>query len=147
MLETIRTAWGWIGLVPAEVVAANAFGNLIVRAADNVYWRICPEEWSCEPIAENADDYAKLTKDDEFREDWEMKPLAEAAREKFGQLSVGRCYCLKIPAVLGGEYDADNFGAISLDELIAFSGDMANQIKDLPEGAEIELKVLHTLES
>jgi hypothetical protein len=147
VLETIRKAWGWIGLEPAEVVAANAFGNLIVRAADTVYWRICPEEWSCEPICENADEYAKLTKDDEFRDDWEMKPLADVARDKFGQLTEGRCYCLKIPAVLGGEYDADNFGTIALDELIAFSGDMANQIKDLPDGAEIELKVLNTLQS
>jgi hypothetical protein len=38
MLDIIREAWGWIGLDPADVVATNSFGNLIVRATDGAYW-------------------------------------------------------------------------------------------------------------
>ena len=29
MLNIIRSAWGWTGLEPAEVVATNAFGNVL----------------------------------------------------------------------------------------------------------------------
>jgi hypothetical protein len=93
-----------------EVVATNAFGNVIVRATDGAFWRICPEEWSCEQVARNEDE--------------------------------GRCYCLKQPAVIGGTYEAANLGTISLHELISFSGAMAQQIKDVPDGGPIQIEIV-----
>jgi len=59
----------------------------------------------------------------------------------FGSLSEGRKYCLKIPGVLGGEYDGANLATISLVVLVRFSGDVAKKIRDLPDGAKIELKI------
>jgi hypothetical protein len=142
MLDTIRKAWGWIGLDPAKVIATNAFGNVIVRAADGTCWRIWPEEWSCERVARNGDEYAALSSEEEFRTDWEMARLIELARQKLGPLPEGRCYCLQLPAVIGGSYEAANLGTISLDELIAFAGDMAEQIKDVRDGGQIQLKIV-----
>jgi hypothetical protein len=142
MLDTIRKAWGWIGLEPAEVVATNSFGNLIVRTADGAYWRICPEELSCQQVARNADEFATLSDEIEFRTDWEMLRLVELARQRLGPLPEGRCYCLKLPAVIGGNYDATNLGTISLIELISFSGDMAEQIKNVPDGGQFQIKVV-----
>jgi hypothetical protein len=142
MLDTIRKAWGWTGLDPAEVVATNAFGNVIVRATDGTYWRICPEEWSCEQVARSAKEFADLCCEEGFRTDWEMTRLVELARQQFGPLPEGRCYCLKLAAVIGGKYDAANLGTISLDELISFSGDMAEQIKDVPDGGQVEIKLV-----
>ncbi len=139
MLDIIHTAWSWTGLYPAEVIAINPFGNVLVRAVDGAYWRICPEEWSCERIAGNADEFAALSRTEEFRTDWEMARLVALARKKLGPLPEGRCYCLKRPAVVGGKYTAGNLGTIALSELIAFSGDMAEQIKDVPDGAQIEI--------
>jgi hypothetical protein len=142
MLDTIRKAWGWIGLDPAEVVATNAFGNLVVRASDGAYWRICPEELSCEQVAGNAEEFATLSAEEEFRTDWEMARLVELAREKLGPVPAGRCYCLKLPGVIGGKYEPANIGTISLDELISFSGDLADQIKDVPEGGNIQIEIV-----
>ena len=142
MLETIRKAWGWTGLSPAEVVATNAFGNVIVRAADGAYWRICPEELACKQVASNASEFAALYSEEEFRIDWEMTRLVEVARQGLGPLPEGRCYCLKLPAVIGGSYELSNLGTVSLDELISFSGDMAEQIKDLPAGSRVEIKIV-----
>lgn len=140
MIDTIRRAWGWMGFDPAEIVATNAFGNVIVRATDGIYWRICPEEWFCEPIARREDEYAALSSDADFQTDWEMANLAEQARKNLGPLSDDRCYCLKQPAVIGGRYEAENLGTISRDELIAYSGHMAEQIKDVPDGEQIQIK-------
>ncbi|MFL5240785.1 MAG: T6SS immunity protein Tdi1 domain-containing protein [Gemmataceae bacterium] len=141
MLNTIREAWGWMGLEPAEVVAANSFGNLIIRATDGAFWRICPEEWSCQKIASNSEDFATVSSANKFRIEWEMSRLVEQAREKLGPLPEGRCYCLKVPAVIGGAYEVTNMGTISLVELTSFAGDMAKQIKDLPDGSKIEIKI------
>jgi hypothetical protein len=40
--------------------------------------------------------------------------------------------------VLGGKYDVANFGTISRRELVAFAGDIAEQIKDVPDGAKVK---------
>ncbi len=142
MLDTIRQAWGWIGLEPAEVVASNPFGNLIVRAIDGAFWRICPEELSCNRIAANATELAALFAEEDFQLDWQMSRLVELANHKLGPLPEGTCYCLMRPAVLGGSYDEENFGTISVQELLSFSGDLAEKIKDLPDGATVQFKIV-----
>ena len=142
MFDTIRKSWGWIGLDPAEVMATNAFGNLIVRATDGAYWRICPEEWSCARVAATAEEFAALSGEEDFRTDWEMTRLVELARQQLGPLPEGWYYCLKLPGVIGGRYEAQNLGTISLDELISFSGDMAAQIKDVPEGGQVVFNIV-----
>jgi hypothetical protein len=143
VLDTIREWWGWTGLDPAEIAADNLFGNVVVRATDGAYWRICPEDLSCEVIASDPEGYAALWRDDEFTTDWRMLRLVDMASAKFGPLAAGRCYCLKLPGVLGGRYDADNLGTISRDELIAFSGDVARQIKDVPDGAQVIFNIIN----
>ena len=142
MISTIRDAWSWSGLDPAEIVGTNAFGNYLVRAADGTYWRICPEDLSCEKIAENESAYFSVLSDEEFMTDWEMQPLVELATRRFGTQPADRCFCLKMPGVLGGEYSADNLGTISREELLSFAGDTARQIKDLPDGAKVEIKIV-----
>ena len=142
MIETVRSAWSWIGLDPEEIVANNAFGNVIVRAIDGSYWRICPEELSCEVIARSQIEYERLLDHEEFTADWEMSELVTIARDKLGPLSPGRCYCLKMPAFLGGKYVAENLGTNSRLEVISFSGDIAQQIKDIADGGKAEIKIV-----
>lgn len=39
-------------------------------------------------------------------------------------------------------YEIDNIGTIRIGELIRFSGNVANQIKDLPPGSPVEFKIV-----
>jgi len=142
MLDKVAEAWAWIGLDPEEIVTTNAFGNIIVRDKVGCYWRLCPEDAYCEIIAESRQKYEALLLDEGFLEDWEMTRLVQVAHRKLGTLGDGYCYCLKIPSVLGGEYNQDNFATVAIEELIMFSGDLAKQIRDLPDGARLELKVI-----
>ena len=71
-----------------------------------------------------------------------MRPIVEAAYEKLGDPGNERCYCLKIPAILGGLYETDNIGTVQIVELISFAGDLAEQIDDLPDGAQVEFKFM-----
>ncbi len=140
MIDIIRESWAWIGLDPAEVIEVNDFGNLIVRATDGAFWRICPEELSCKRIADDSDKFAMLIKEPAFQADWKMERMVEAARAQLGANTTDRCYCLKLAGVLGGKYEPDNYGTITLEELIRFTGDVAAQIKDVPDGGQVVFK-------
>jgi hypothetical protein len=140
ILETIREAWSWIGLNPAEVVYINLFGNLILKDVDGIFWRICPEALTCQKIATDLNKFTELWRDENFQFDWKMGKMVEIAEKKLGLLQKDECYCFKLSPVVGGTYDAANLAKISVKELIAFSGDFAEQIKAVPDGGQIKIK-------
>ncbi len=101
--------------------------------AQNVY---------CKVVAKNQEELNALAANQEFLADWYMEALLAQAKEALGPLWEGRKYHLVIPGVLGGEYALSNIKTAPLVELVRLSGDIGRQIKDLPDGTEIELKVV-----
>jgi len=142
IIEEIKESWGWVGIEPEEVVGENDFGNLMIKDVHGKYWRLCPEDVYCEIVAENREELDALSKDQEFLKDWYMKILVELAEDKYGPLEEGRKYYLVTPGALGGEYALNNINTAPLIEIIRFSGGVGEKIKDLPDGAQIELKVV-----
>lgn len=142
IIQGITDSWSWVGIEPDEIVGENDFGNLIIKDSFHRYWRLCPEDAYCEVIAQNRVELDELSKDQDFLEDWHMKNLVQQAKEKYGELSENHKYCLVIPGVLGGAYDISNIKIAPLTEIVMLSGDIAKQIQELPEGAEITLNVV-----
>lgn len=139
MIFDINNAWNWKGFKANEIIKVNDFGNVIFKTEKNEYWRICPEEISCEKIATSAVELEQLFRDPEFLEDWEMKNLVAQAQEKLGPLDNGQKYYLVVPAVIGGSYHIDNIKKISFEELITLSGSIGFQIKDVKDGQKVKL--------
>ncbi len=142
MLNEIRDAWGWVGIEPEQIVIENEFGNLIVKDIHDKFWRICPEDVYCEVVAESIEDYNTLIKNEEFLEDWFMTAMVNEAEKNLGKLESGKKYYMVIAGVLGGEYGGTNVQIAPLKEIISISGKIGKKIKDMPDGTEIEIKVV-----
>ena len=142
IINVIKESWGWVGLEPEEVVGENDFGNLIIRDVNGKYWRLSPEDVYCRVVAQDRAELDKLSNDQEFLADWYMSDLVDQARKKLGSLQPGRKYHLAIPGVLGGSYSEENIRTVPQFEQIRFSGDIARQIHELPDGSQIQLKVV-----
>ena len=142
LIAIVKEAWGWTGLEPDQIVGNNDFGNLMVKDQSGRYWRICPEDLYCKIVAQSREELDRLSQDQEFLRDWHMSGLVQQAREHLGPLRPGFKYCLKIPGALGGEYGGDNLATISLSGLISASGDIAQQIEGLPDGAQVKLSIV-----
>jgi hypothetical protein len=128
-VDEINDSWGWVGLTAVEVMGENDFGNLIIRAADGKYWRLCPQELRCEPVAGDRDEFDKLSYNQQFLHGWYMTELVTMAREKLGPLASGRKYCMTVPRAFGGEAGGDNFATAPLLDLIRFSGEGARHME------------------
>jgi len=142
IVATIKESWGWTGIEPTEIVGQNDFGNLIVKDKLGKYWRICPEDVYCKVIAQSREELDALSSNQEFLKDWHMQSLVEQAKNHLGPLQENRKYHLVIPSVLGGQYNITNIKTVPLVEQIRFSGDIGNQIQNLPDGEQIKLKVI-----
>lgn len=142
IVEVISGSWNWVGIEPDEVVGENDFGNLMIRDIHGKFWRLCPEDVYCKVVAQNQQELEALSVNQEFLADWYMTAFTDFAKEKLGQLQPGHKYHLVIPSILGGEYSFENIRSISQIEQIRFSGDIGRQIHDLPDGTQIQLKVV-----
>ncbi|MFH4968758.1 hypothetical protein V8G61_11200 [Gaetbulibacter sp. M240] len=86
MIAEINKSWNWKGFNATEIIRTNDFGNVIFKTDKNDYWRICPEEISCEKIAESESEFDRITADSEFIEDWTMTNLVDIAKSELGEL-------------------------------------------------------------
>ena len=91
LLAVVREAWGWTGCSPVEVIAVNAFGNLILRDEAGRFWRLCPEDVYCRIVAQSRAEYHRLLSSQDFLTDWEMIELVTEARESLGAPGDDRC--------------------------------------------------------
>jgi len=130
-VEDINAAWGWVGLNAVEVLGENAFGKLIIRDEDDMYWYLSPQDLCCEPVAADRAALDALSYNQEFLDDWYMPELVRLAESTLGPLKDGRKYCLRIPSALGGHYGRDNLAMVPLSELIRFSGEGAQEFEAL----------------
>jgi hypothetical protein len=68
-------------------------------------------------------------------------PLAQEWQQKNGPLPQGQRLMPKIPFVMGGEYNIENLWAGDAVQGMRFKGDMALQIRDVPDGGAVKLNI------
>jgi len=93
-------------------------------------------------VAQDRTALDELSRDQEFLHGWYLTDLVKLAKDRCGPLTDGRKYCLKLPAVLGGGYGAENLATAPLVEIVSMSGDIARQIRDVPDGAQVRMQVV-----
>ena len=69
-------------------------------------------------------------------------PLAHNWQVANGPLAAGQRLAPAIPFFLGGKFDVDQLGSLDDLRLMRFRADLYVQVRDLPDGAEIQLEVL-----
>ena len=82
-LEVLRREWSWVLPEPLNIIAWNAFGNVLVETVDGDVWRVCPEDLRAESVVPRAGLDARMT-DPEFAEDWFLEAWVGAARQALG---------------------------------------------------------------
>lgn len=70
-----------------------------------------------------------------------MVILVRIAREAVGELMDGEKYCLKLLLDFGGEFKSEHISKIPQIEQIGFSGDIAKQLKDTPDGTKYKIEI------
>jgi hypothetical protein len=69
-------------------------------------------------------------------------PLLHEWQTRHGALPIGHRLMPKVPFVLGGEYALSNLYAISAVSGMKTRGNLARQIKELPDGAQIQFRII-----
>ena len=141
LLSTIQSSWSWTGIRPLAILETNAFGNVLFKAYDQRYYRLIPEKLCLEIVGNDEAEYLQVIGKAEFQSDWLFQNLYQQCIKKLGILEGNRVFYFVKPPAIGGAYSIENIQTNSLKEVISLSGDLALQIRDLPDGTEVTLVV------
>ena len=140
LIETINANWGWTGVVAERVRAKSPMGHLLISDAQDRFYYLDPDGMAV--VALGSRDQAQAHLDEpEANQLWWGGELVVSARDLLGEPPEGSVFALKPHAMLEGHYAPENMCIMPLEELIAFSGDVARQIKDLPDGSKFRIEV------
>ena len=120
----------------------NRFGDLFLVYDDNSVNFFDTSACTFSKIAASRDEFCSLIDLDENASNWLMIPQVDAAVRSGMHLSPGQCYNFKVPPCLGGSWDLANISVTDLEVHLSFSADIYRQIKDLPDGTKINIKVV-----
>jgi hypothetical protein len=137
-LRELAKDWRWlIDLDHQTLLAISPFGDLMLRDDTDEISLLDINLGILEYASTASKDPASLFPiafDDQMARNYRAAGLF---------LSPGKCYGLKIQAVTGGSFEADNIYIASLKEYISFMGNFHYQIKDIPDGGRVKIKVIN----
>ncbi len=134
--------WQWRLPAKFEVWLVNRFGDLFLILDDGSVHRLDIGDGVLTKVAENRDDFCKKADDADTASDWLMIPLVDRLVAAGKTLQPGQCYCYRLLPILGGGYGVDDFDIKDVAFLYAASGPIHERIKDLPDGTQIEFKIV-----
>lgn len=133
--------WRWV-LPHGEpcVLLMSRCGDLFLEVDDGGIHMLDVGKGSLERVANSSSDFwRKINGADSAN--WLMIPLVDKLVAAGKVLEPGRCYSFIIPPVLGGEYTVENTASLKVQEHFGVYASIHGQIKGLPEGAQVRLRV------
>ena len=119
--------------------AEDAFGNQFCLREDGVC-SFDAETGQCELIGRSVEDWARrVLFDYEFLTGF---PLFHEWQVAHGRVAAGSRLLPVVPFVLGGEYSLVNLRTAGAVSGMRSRGNLARQIRDLPDGAQVEFRVI-----
>jgi hypothetical protein len=134
--------WTWLIGTDKKALLVSTIGDMFLTDNNKkVYWLdIGSGEFKL--VADSIVDFEEKLKDIEQVNEWFMIDLATELRHSEKKLKDGQVYSYYKLPIIGGDYAVDNFAPLSIEEHFGYLGDIHRQIKDLPDGTRVDIKVV-----
>jgi Domain of unknown function (DUF1851) len=132
----------WSSILPshARVLRTNLFGDAFIADEAGAVHMLERGACSAALIASSEEEFWREVEDDAAG--WQLRSLVEDCNRVGKQLGDGHCYAFTTLPVFGGEYDPENIWVAPWQEWFSLTADVFEQMKDLPDGAQVRLKIV-----
>jgi hypothetical protein len=139
--EALST-WGWLLPNELSIWMVNRFGDLFLIADDTSILHLDMGTGSISQLAKDEAQFIELVTDADHANNWFFVPLVDQLVDSGTVLDAKQCYGFKVLPLLGGSYELDNIAVFPTAEYIRTMGHLHEQLKDLPDDAHVELRVV-----
>ena len=122
------------------VTAISALGDIFLLGNDGaVYW-LQTDAGDLTKVADSLEQYEQFLSDEEKVDNWFLPLLVEKLLAAGKTLKENEVYSYKKLPVIGGEYSVENIEPTDMSVHFAFSGQICEQIANLPDGTKVNIK-------
>ena len=139
-IEDILSCWKWRVADMKAVAVMSYLGDLFLIGKDDaVYW-LQTDIGDLTKVADNLQQFEQCLNDEDKIDNWFLPLLVEKLITAGKTLKENEVYSYKKSPVIGGDYLEDNIEPTDMSVHFAFSGQICEQIKDLPDGTKVSIK-------
>jgi len=139
--DTLVESWTWLTGTNKKALLVSVIGDIFLTdSSKKVYW-LDVGVGKLKVAADSIQDFEEKLEDVEQVNEWFMIALATELRLSANKLKGGQLYSYKKLPIMGGDYTVDNFAPLNIEAHFHYTGDIHRQIKDLPNGTKVEIKV------
>ena len=139
-LEDILSCWQWKLTNMNGVVTISALGDIFLLGNDGAIYWLQTDSGDLTRVADTLEQFEKFLNDEEKVDDWFLPSLVEKILAAGKKLKKNEVYSYKKLPVIGGEYSVGNIEPTDMSVHFAFTGQICEQIKDLPDGTKVDIK-------
>jgi len=138
-LEDICSAWQWRIQDQKSIILISKLGDMFLLGKDDfVYW-LQTDSGDLTKIAANLEHFERLLNQEENLDNWFLPELIKELEQAGKTLGSKQIYSYKRSPVLGGDYSIDNIEPTDVSVHFAFSGQICEQIQNLPDGTKVKI--------
>lgn len=140
-LDDILSSWRWKLNDLKGVATISVLGDIFLLGNDDaVYW-LQTDTGDLTKVADNLEQYEQFLSDEEKVVNWFLPFLVKDLLVAGKTLKDNEVYSYKKLPMIGGEYSVDNIESIDISVHFAISGQICEQIQNLPDGTKVRIKV------
>jgi len=138
-LEDIFSAWRWRIRDQKGLIFISKSGDMFLLGKDDgIYW-LQADSGDLTKIADNVKHFESLLGQEENLDNWFQPEVIKKLEQAGKILGPNQIYSYKKLPVIGGEYSIDNIDPTDISVHFAFSGQICEQIQNLPEGTKVKV--------
>ena len=134
--------WRWLLGGRPRLYGWSTSGDLFYADSQGQLWRLDAGAGEIESVADSEGAFAAQLEDAEAAEALLLLPVVRDYEAAHGALADGQCLGYRTLPVFGGAYTTENRYALAVIEHASVTGDVHRQIRDLPDGAQVALRVI-----
>ncbi len=129
--------WTWLLGSNKTPIMVSSIGDLFLKDTnDKVFW-LNTGDGKLTEVADGIKTFKEKLQDQDVVNDWFLVDLISMLKADGNNLKPGQVYSYKKLIVLGGDYSPENFVPTAIAVHFSFTGQIHQQIKDLPAGTKI----------
>lgn len=135
--DVLLADWHWLTGNDVELVVVSSLGDLFLRDAQGHILWLDIGAARLTQVAESAEEFKRLMQQTEHTNEWFVPQLIGDLILSGKLLAPGQCYSYKIPPMLSGKMELENFEPADLLVHCSMFGQVGRCIQHLPEGTTI----------
>jgi hypothetical protein len=148
VLPVTRSDWGellaaWQPIIPqrSSPWILTKFGEIFFCHEDGKIGMLQVSGFQYQVVAKDQTDFREWLVDPDKTTEWFLAPLVDRLEAVGKRLAPEQCFSFIRPLALGGALTMENVMVISIREHFRCWGDVFQQMKDVPDGGHVILKV------